>query len=79
MSVAKRASDDRARFGPHGTRGGESFALALDDLAEPMGRRRRPGDDQGAILIVTRYSLGKLDLRFPSRQKTLRDALPVRR
>jgi hypothetical protein len=35
-----------------------AFALALDDLAAPVGRRRRPGNDQDAILIVTRYPLG---------------------
>ena len=35
-----------------------SFAPALDDLAAPVGRRRRPGDDQDAILIVTRHPLG---------------------
>jgi hypothetical protein len=27
----------------------------LYDLAAPAGRRRRPGDDQDAILIVTRH------------------------
>jgi hypothetical protein len=32
-----------------------------------MGRRRRPGDDQDPILIVTRHPLGKLDLDRPSR------------
>src|SRR3984957_11326765 len=44
MSVAKRVSEDRARFGSHRARGGGSFALALDDLAAPVGRRRRPSD-----------------------------------
>ena len=33
-------------------------ALALGDLAAPVGRRRRPGDDQDAILIVARHPLG---------------------
>ena len=58
MSMAKRVSEDRARFGSHRAHGAELFALALDDLAAPAGRRRRPGDDQDAILIVTRHPLG---------------------
>jgi hypothetical protein len=68
MSVAKRVSEDRARFGSHRTRCGGSLALALDDLAATVGRRRRPGDDQDAILIVTRHRLGKLDLDRRSRR-----------
>ena len=52
MSVAKRVSEDRARFGSHRTRGGGSVALALDDLAAPVGRWRRPGDDQDANRAV---------------------------
>jgi hypothetical protein len=67
MSVAKRVSEDRTRFGSHQARDAWSFALALDDLAAPMGRRRRPGNDQDAILIVTRHPLGKLDLDRRSR------------
>ena len=67
MSVAKRVSEDRARFGSHRAHSAGSFALALDDLAAPMGRRRRPGNDQDAILIVTRHPLGKLDLDRRSR------------
>ena len=43
MSVAKRISEDSPRFGSHRTRGGGSFALALNDLAATVGRRRRPG------------------------------------
>jgi hypothetical protein len=31
-------------------------------LTAPVVRRRRPGDDQDAILIVTHHPLGKLDL-----------------
>ena len=45
MSVAKRASEDRARFGSHRTRGAGSFALALDDLAALGG----DGGVQGMI------------------------------
>ena len=67
MSVAKRVREDRARFSSHRARGGRLFALALDDLAASVGRRRRPGDDQDAILIVTRHPLGKLDLDRRSR------------
>ena len=67
MSIAKRVDDERARFGSHRTRGGGAVALALDDLAATVGRRRRPGDDQDAILIVTRHPLGKLDLDRRSR------------
>jgi hypothetical protein len=73
MSVAKRVSEDRARFGPHRAHSGGSFALALDDLAATMGRRRRPGDDQDAILIVTRHPLGKLDLDRRSRHNDALD------
>jgi hypothetical protein len=58
MSVAKRVSEERARFGSHRARGGGSVALALDDLAAPMRRRRRPWDDQDAVLIVTSHPLG---------------------
>jgi hypothetical protein len=68
MSVAKRVSEGRTRFGSHRAGGGGSVAPALDDLAAPMGRRRRPGDDQDAILIVTRDPLGKLNLDRRSRQ-----------
>ena len=50
MSVAKRVSEDRARFGSHRAHSAGSFA-PLDDLAAPVGRRRCPGDDQDAILI----------------------------
>ncbi|HZZ23249.1 MAG TPA: hypothetical protein VFE60_12050 [Roseiarcus sp.] len=40
MSVAKCVSEDRAHFCSHRARGGGSFALALDDLAEaPIPRR----------------------------------------
>ena len=73
MSVAKRVREDRARFGSHRTRGGWAVALALDDLAAPIGRRRRPGDDQDAILIVSRRPLGKLDLDRRSRQDNALD------
>ena len=58
MSIAKRVSEERARFGSHRTRGGGAVALALDDLAAPVGRWRRPGDDQDAILIVACHPLG---------------------
>jgi hypothetical protein len=70
MSVAKRISEDRARFGSHRTRGGGSVALALDDLAAPVGRRRRPGDDQAPVadavgkLSSTRGS-SRNDIRGP--------------
>jgi hypothetical protein len=67
MSVAKRVSKDRTRFGSHRAHDGGSFALALDNLAASMGRRRRPGDDQDAILIAISHSLGKLDLDRRSR------------
>jgi tetratricopeptide (TPR) repeat protein len=53
---------DRARFGSHRPHRGGSFALALDYLSASIRRRRRPGNDQDAILIVSRRSLGKLDL-----------------
>jgi hypothetical protein len=62
MSVAKRVDEDRARFGPHRPHRGGSFARALDDLASPVGRRRRPGNDENAIVVVSRCALGKLDL-----------------
>ena len=42
MSIAKRVSEDRACFRSHRAHSAGSFALALDDLAAPMGRRRRP-------------------------------------
>ena len=58
MSVAKRVSEDRARFGSHRAHSAGSFALALYDLAATVGRQLRPGDDQDAILIVTRHPLG---------------------
>jgi hypothetical protein len=48
MSVAKRVSEHRARFGSHRAHSAGSFAPALDDLAAPVGRRQHPGDDQGA-------------------------------
>ena len=67
MSVAKRVREDRARFGSHRAHSAGPFALALDDLAAPVGRRQRPGDDQDAILIVTCHPLGKLDLDRRSR------------
>jgi inactivated superfamily I helicase len=67
MSIAKRVSEDRARFGSHRAHSAGSFALALDDLAAPVRRWRRPGDDQDALLIVTRHPLGKLDLDCRSR------------
>jgi hypothetical protein len=57
MSVAKRASEDRARFGSHRTRGAGSFALALDDLAALGGGgvqgmiRMRPTARQPQALI----------------------------
>jgi hypothetical protein len=47
MIVAKRVSEDRARFGSHRARGGGSVALALDDLAAPVG----DGGVQGMIRI----------------------------
>ena len=62
MSVAKRIDEDRARFGLHRSRRGGLFALALDDLAASIGRWRRPGNDQDAILIASHSPLGKLDL-----------------
>ena len=68
MSVAKRVSEDRARFGSHRAGGGGSVALALDDLAAPMGRRRRPRNDEDAILVASRYVLGKLNFDRRSRQ-----------
>ena len=51
-----------ARFGSHRPHRGRSFALTLDYLSASIRRRRRPGNDQDAILIVSRRSLGKLDL-----------------
>ena len=62
MSVAKRVDEDRARFGSHRPHRGGSFARALDDLAAPVGRRRHPGNDEDAILVISRCALGKLDL-----------------
>jgi len=62
MSVAKRVDEKCARFGSHRPRRGGLIALALNDLAAPVGRRRRPGNDEDAILILSRHSLAKLDL-----------------
>ena len=61
MSVAKRVDNKRPRFGSHRPHRGGWFALALDDLAAPVGRRRRPGNDEDAILVASRYVLGKLN------------------
>ena len=68
LSVATGGSEDRARFRSHRARTGRAFALGLDDIAAPVGRQRRPGNDQDAILIVTHYPLGKLDLDRRSRR-----------
>ena len=62
LCVAKRIDENRARFGSHRPHRGRSFALALDYLSASIRRRRRPGNDQDAILIVSCRSLGKLDL-----------------
>jgi hypothetical protein len=62
MSVAKRVDEDRARFGSHRPHSGGLFARASDDLAAPLRRRRHPGNDEDAILVISHSALGKLDL-----------------
>jgi hypothetical protein len=51
MSVAKRVSEDRARFGSHRAYSG-GFALALDDLPAPVGRQLSMGTVVSAIVGV---------------------------
>ena len=76
MSVAKRVDEDRARFGSHRPHRGGSFALTLDNLAPPVGRGRRPGNDEDAIVVVSRCALGKLDLDRRSRHDDSLDGCP---
>jgi hypothetical protein len=48
----------------------------LDDLAAPLRRRRRPGNDENAIVVVSRCALGKLDLDRRSRYDDALDGGP---
>ena len=66
---ARPANDERrealrvrtdARFGSHRPDGGEWLAFALDDLATPIGRWRRPWNGQDAIWRSPAIGVGKL-------------------
>jgi hypothetical protein len=62
MSVAKRIGKDRERLVSYRARRGGSVALALDDLAAPLGRRRRHGMIRMQFLSSPAITTTKLDL-----------------
>ena len=80
MSIAKRVSEERARFSSHPAGLAGSVTFALDDLAAPVGRWRRPGDDQDAnravVCSLPRASL-LLELDFGLLSRRLRGPRPV--
>jgi len=64
LRVAQRVDENETRLGLHGTKGRDVFAVALDDLAAPIGRCRLPRDDQGAVqrIVGRGFDQPNLDL-----------------